>query len=165
MSAAEISMKPPNTTLSPYSSVDHPKEATKRPSDIVSDSQYWRYDVSQKRQKHGGGNKVCFKFIYSGSCPHGENCNFGHDTEAREQFRRGVCLDFLIKGRCEKGPECSYKHSLQSEGDNANTRQRSENASATRRWVLYLYFLDFFIPRSYETFYTVTVLAGLRSPF
>ncbi|KAL5835762.1 hypothetical protein ACOSQ3_015312 [Xanthoceras sorbifolium] len=135
MSATDISMKSPNTTLSPYTSVDqaaHHKELPKRSSDSVSDSQYWRYDVSQKRQKYGGGDgdKVCFKFIYSGSCPRGEQCNFRHDTEAREQCLKGVCLDFIIKGKCEKGPECSYKHSLQSEGESdSHRRPRSENAS------------------------------------
>ncbi|KAE8658174.1 Zinc finger CCCH domain-containing protein 64 [Hibiscus syriacus] len=59
MSAAEISAKPPNTTLSPYTlvdQVDHPKEATKRAGDNELDSQYWRYDVSNKRQKHGNGD-------------------------------------------------------------------------------------------------------------
>lgn len=135
MSAADISMKTPNTTLSPYTFLDqgsHSKEAAKRPSDSVSDSQYWRYDVSQKRQKHGGsdGDKMCFKFIYSGSCPRGEKCNFRHDTDAREQCLRGVCLDFIIKGKCEKGPECSYKHSLQN--DDSQMTHRSENASANR---------------------------------
>ncbi|KAL9443778.1 hypothetical protein AB3S75_017037 [Citrus x aurantiifolia] len=135
MSAADISMKTPNTTLSPYTFLDqgsHSKEAAKRPSDSVSDSQYWRYDVSQKRQKHGGGDgdKMCFKFIYSGSCPRGEKCNFRHDTDAREQCLRGVCLDFIIKGKCEKGPECSYKHSLQN--DDSQRTHRSENASANR---------------------------------
>lgn len=135
MSAADISMKSPNTTLSPYMFLDqgsHSKEATKRPSDSVSDSQYWRYDVSQKRQKHGGGDddRMCFKFIYSGSCPRGEKCNFRHDTDSREQCLRGVCLDFIIKGKCQKGPECSYKHSLQN--DDSQRAHRSENASANR---------------------------------
>ncbi|KAK2645375.1 hypothetical protein Ddye_020570 [Dipteronia dyeriana] len=138
MSASEISMKSPNTTLSPYTSVDqaaHSKEVTKRSGDNDSDSQYWRYDVSKKRQKYGGGDgdKLCFKFVISGSCPRGEQCNFRHDTEAREQCLRGVCLDFIIKGKCEKGPECSYKHSLQSEGESySHRRPRSENASANR---------------------------------
>ncbi|KAJ4708650.1 zinc finger CCCH domain-containing protein 64 [Melia azedarach] len=142
MSAAEISMKSPNTTTSPYTFVDqaaNSKEGTKRPSTNVSDSQYWRYDVSQKRQKHGGGDgdgdgdKLCFKFIYSGSCPRGEKCNFRHDTDAREQCLRGVCLDFIIKGKCEKGPECSYKHSLQTEDEShSHRRTRSENAGSNR---------------------------------
>ncbi|OMO59709.1 hypothetical protein CCACVL1_24646 [Corchorus capsularis] len=59
MSAAEISAKPPNTTLSPYTladQADHPKESTKRAGDSLPDSQYWRYDVSNKRQKHGSGD-------------------------------------------------------------------------------------------------------------
>lgn len=138
MSAAEISMKSPNTTLSPYTHIDqaaNSKEATKRPNNSVLDSQYWRYDVPQKRHKHGGGDsdRLCFKFIYSGTCPRGEKCNFRHDTDAREQCLRGVCLDFIIKGKCEKGPECNFKHSLQSEGENhSHRRSASENATANR---------------------------------
>ncbi|XP_022754881.1 zinc finger CCCH domain-containing protein 64-like isoform X2 [Durio zibethinus] len=138
MSAAEISAKPPNTTLSPYTladQVDHPKEATKRTSDSSLDSQYWRYDVSNKRQKHGNvdGNKVCFKFISSGTCPRGEKCNFQHDIDAREQFLRGVCLDFIIKGKCEKGPDCNFKHSLQDEGESySRKRPGSGNSNANR---------------------------------
>ncbi|OMO67291.1 Zinc finger, CCCH-type [Corchorus capsularis] len=128
MSAAEISAKPPNTTLSPYTladQADHPKESTKRAGDSLPDSQYWRYDVSNKRQKHGSGdgNKVCFKFISSGNCPRGEKCNFQHDVDAREQFLRGVCLDFIIKGKCEKGPDCNFKHSLQDEGESYTSRR------------------------------------------
>ncbi|KAG4141360.1 hypothetical protein ERO13_D06G071400v2 [Gossypium hirsutum] len=138
MAAAEISAKPPNTTLSPYTlvdQVDRPKETTKRASDIGLDSQYWRYDVSSKRQKHGNGdtNKVCFKFISSGTCPRGEKCNFPHDADAREQFLRGVCLDFIIKGKCEKGPDCNFKHSLQDDGENhSRKRPGSSNANANR---------------------------------
>ncbi|XP_007012827.2 PREDICTED: zinc finger CCCH domain-containing protein 64 isoform X1 [Theobroma cacao] len=138
MSAAEISAKPPNTTLSPYTladQVDRPKEATMRAGDNAPDSQYWRYDVSNKRQKHGNGdgNKVCFKFISSGSCPRGEKCNFQHDVDAREQFLRGVCLDFIIKGKCEKGPDCNFKHSLQDEGESySRKRPGSGNNSANR---------------------------------
>ncbi|XP_012451411.1 zinc finger CCCH domain-containing protein 64 [Gossypium raimondii] len=138
MAAAEISAKPPNTTLSPYTlvdQVDRPKETTKRASDIELDSQYWRYDVSSKRQKHGNGdtNKVCFKFISSGTCPRGEKCNFPHDADAREQFLRGVCLDFIIKGKCEKGPDCNFKHSLQDDGENhSRKRPGSSNANANR---------------------------------
>ncbi|MBA0810411.1 hypothetical protein Gohar_002412, partial [Gossypium harknessii] len=138
MAAAEISAKPPNTTLSPYTlvdQVDRPKETTKRASDIELDSQYWRYDVSSKRQKHGNGdtNKVCFKFISSGTCPRGEKCNFPHDADAREQFLRGVCLDFIIKGKCEKGPDCNFKHSLQDDGENhSRKRLGSSNANINR---------------------------------
>ncbi|XP_065850953.1 zinc finger CCCH domain-containing protein 64 [Euphorbia lathyris] len=140
MSAADISTKPSNTTLSPYTFVDqsgHAKEVTKRPSDsdAVSDSQYWRYDVSQKRKKTGAGDgdKLCFKFIFSGSCPRGEKCHFQHDMDTRDQYLRGVCIDFLIKGKCERGPDCNYKHDFQSEGEtNSHKRQGSENANANR---------------------------------
>lgn len=138
MSAAEISLKPPTTTLSPYALAaqkDYSGENTKRSSDTVSDSQYWRYDVSRKRQRHGDGNseKLCFKFVYTGSCPRGETCNFRHDVDAREQFLRGVCLDFIMKGKCEKGPDCSFKHSYQNEGtSDSHRRPASGNASANR---------------------------------
>ncbi|KAJ0090082.1 hypothetical protein Patl1_13476 [Pistacia atlantica] len=74
MSAAEISMKSPNTTLSPYTLIDqaaNSKEATKRPNDSVLDSQYWRYDVPQKRHKHGGGK-----------CEKGPECNFKHSLQS-----------------------------------------------------------------------------------
>ncbi|CAK7352628.1 unnamed protein product [Dovyalis caffra] len=137
MSAAEISMKPPNTTLSPYTFVEQTahKEGTKRSTASVTDSQYWRYDVSQKRHKSGAGDgdKLCFKFIYSGSCPRGEKCNFQHDMDAREQYSTGVCLDFLINGKCERGPDCNFKHNLQSEGESHSHRRRgSEKFNGNR---------------------------------
>ncbi|XP_034700473.1 zinc finger CCCH domain-containing protein 64 isoform X1 [Vitis riparia] len=137
MSSAEISMKPPNTTLFPYKIIEETaptNQATKRPSDSISDTQYWRYDVSQKRQKHGAGDgdKLCFKFVSSGSCPRGNKCNFLHDTEAREQYMRGVCFDFINKGKCERGPDCNFKHSLQDEDEGfASRRSGSENAKST----------------------------------
>ncbi|XP_027330082.1 zinc finger CCCH domain-containing protein 64 isoform X3 [Abrus precatorius] len=138
MSSTEIGMKTTNTTLSPYTFVEKrtsPKDATKRSSDSVSDSQYWRYDVSQKRQKHegGDGDKMCFKFVSSGSCPRGEKCYFRHDIDAREQYMRGVCFDFLNKGKCERGPDCNFKHSLQDEGDrHLSRRPGSENTRSSR---------------------------------
>lgn len=137
MSALEISMKPSNTTLSPYTYAErtaHAKEATKRPSDSA-DTQYWRYDVSQKRQKYGAGDgdKLCFKFVSSGSCPRGEKCNFQHDSDARQQYMRGVCFDFINKGKCERGPNCNFKHSLQDEGESyAHKKQVSESTGTNR---------------------------------
>lgn len=109
-------MKPPNTTSSPYSvreSINHAKGVEKRPNSSESSTQYWRYDVSTKRQKQDNGNNemVCYKFLSSGSCLHGEKCNFQHDMNKREQFKRGVCFDFLAKGKCERDP-CNYKHGL-----------------------------------------------------
>ncbi|KAM7259794.1 hypothetical protein ACFE04_015535 [Oxalis oulophora] len=138
MSVAEIRTKPPNTTLSPYT--EHKgdiKENNKRPGDSDSDSQYWRYDVGQKRQKHGAGagngDKLCFKFIFSDSCQHGEKCNFRHDMDAREQRLRGVCIDFIMKGKCERGPECKFKHNLQDEHESVSHRRpKSENASRSK---------------------------------
>lgn len=117
MSSTELSTKPPNTTLSPYTFVEKPAnahEAEKRSADVANDSQYWRYDVS-KRQKVGGGDtaRLCFKFISSGSCPQGDKCHFNHDMDARGQSLRGVCFDFLNKGKCERGESCNRKHSLQ----------------------------------------------------
>ncbi|XP_028774214.1 zinc finger CCCH domain-containing protein 64 isoform X2 [Neltuma alba] len=138
MSSTEIAVKTTNTTESPYAFVEKrasPKDTAKRSSDSVSDSQYWRYDVSQKRQKHGAGDgdKLCFKFLSSGSCPRGEKCNFRHDLDAREQYIRGVCFDFLNKGKCERGPDCNFKHSMQDEGDSyAEKRPRSQNSSSNR---------------------------------
>ncbi|KAI6681971.1 hypothetical protein NL676_035852 [Syzygium grande] len=34
-------------------------------------AQSWRYDVSEQQQKHaaGDGDKLCFKYLSSGSCP------------------------------------------------------------------------------------------------
>ena len=100
MSAVEISTKCPTTTLSPctyWEKTDHATEAGKRSSDSISDSQYWRYDVNQKRQKRGAGdgNWLCFKFVSSGSCSRGENFNFQHDVDAREQSLRDVCFNFM----------------------------------------------------------------------
>ncbi|PHT73534.1 Zinc finger CCCH domain-containing protein 59 [Capsicum annuum] len=134
MSKAELSAKPPNTTLCPYTNVDKsapPEGATKRPTDSTSESQYWRYDVSKKRQKHGDGgdDRLCFKFVSSGSCPRGNKCQFRHDEEASEQYSRGVCFDFLNKGKCKKGPDCNFKHSLQEEGDRSAPRAASSNRS------------------------------------
>lgn len=128
MSSTEIAMKTTNTTLSPYTFKEKrtsPMDSAKRSSDSISDPQYWRYDVSQKRQKHeaGHGDKLCFKFVSSGSCPRGEKCNFQHDTDAREQCMRGVCFDFLNKGKCERGPDCNFKHSLQDEGNRLPSRR------------------------------------------
>ncbi|KAL8208449.1 hypothetical protein R6Q57_007861 [Mikania cordata] len=129
MSSTEISTKPPNTTLSPYTYVEraaNAHEAEKRSADVAKDSQYWRYDVS-KRQRVGGGDsaKLCFKFVSSGSCPQGDKCHFHHDMDAREQSLRGVCFDFLNKGKCERGESCNFKHSLQ-EGDSRTKSSRSK---------------------------------------
>ncbi|CAH2069692.1 unnamed protein product [Thlaspi arvense] len=130
MSPSELGAKPPNTTLCPYNLKEGATESKKRSIESDSDSQYWRYDVS-KRQKNGSeGEKLCFKFVCSGSCPRGESCHFQHNAEAREQCRRGVCLDLIIKGKCEKGPECSYKHEFQDE--NIQRKPRSENANRSR---------------------------------
>lgn len=143
MSAAEIGMKPPNTTLSPYTLVERKTDASdsaKRSSNSISESQYWRYDVAQKRQKYGGAdsNKLCFKFTSSGSCPHGEKCNFHHDIDAKEQCQRGVCFDFLNKGKCERGPDCNFKHSFQNEEDGHSGKRRSGNAGTNRSLNVYL---------------------------
>ncbi|KAK9101307.1 hypothetical protein Scep_024737 [Stephania cephalantha] len=125
MSPAEVTTRPANTTLSPYTVVEpnaHIKEAAKRPSDSMSESQYWRYDVSGKRprQDAGDGAKLCFKFTSSGSCSRGEKCNFVHDMDAREQSRRGVCFDFLNKGKCERTPDCKFKHNLVDKNESAS---------------------------------------------
>ncbi|CAJ2649880.1 unnamed protein product [Trifolium pratense] len=129
MSSTEIAMKTTNTTLSPYTSAEEkasPKDTVKRPSDGSSDSQHWRYDVSQKRQKYDTGDKLCFKFTSSGSCPRGETCNFRHDTDATEHCLRGVCFEFLNKGKCDKGPDCRFRHSLQDEGPDTRSNRSRE---------------------------------------
>lgn len=140
MCPAEICAKPPNTTLSPYTLSERATNievAANKSGESASDSQYWRYDVS-KRQKHGDGtgNKLCFKYISSGSCPRGEKCHFRHDEEAREQSIRGVCFDFLNKGKCEKGPECNFKHSLQEEGDSGSARRSFSGTPKSYRWLI-----------------------------
>lgn len=135
MSAAEISTKPPNTTLSPYTVVDNTpsRETNKRSGDSTLEEQYWRYDVKKQRQGDANTEKLCFKFLSSGSCQRGENCHFRHDEEAREQYMGGVCFDFLNKGKCERGPECQFKHNLVEEGDSIlNRRSRSHGASTNR---------------------------------
>lgn len=137
MTGPEICAKPPNTTLSPFT-VEQPndpaKGTAKRICDDVSDSQYWRYDVSHKRQKHGAkdGDKLCFKFVSSGSCARGEACHFSHDMDARGKYTNGVCFDFIYKGRCERGPDCNFKHSLQDDGSFPNKKFGSETANANR---------------------------------
>ncbi|KAI3830470.1 hypothetical protein MKW98_030633 [Papaver atlanticum] len=75
LSAEEISNRPPNTTLSPFTTLQntpHVKETTKQPSNSDDEDQYWRYDVSQNRQRKGAGDGLCFKFISSGDSPRGE---------------------------------------------------------------------------------------------
>lgn len=138
MSTAEISAKPPNATLSPYSFTEEAVSgngAIKRSGDSVSDSQHWRYDIPQKRQRHGdgGGDRLCFQFVSSGSCPRGENCHFRHDADAREQSIRGVCFEFLNKGQCERGPDCKFKHSLQEEGQVISNRKPGSGTGSSIR--------------------------------
>ncbi|BAF24911.1 zinc finger CCCH domain-containing protein 59 isoform X1 [Oryza sativa Japonica Group] len=128
MSSVDIHARPPNTTLSPYISPAKSvpvEETPKRPAEDA-DLQYWRYDVKKQRHGEAGGNRLCFKFTSSGSCPRGSKCNYRHDEEAREHYNRNVCFDFLNKGKCEKGPECRFAHSLSDEGAVRDTKPRSE---------------------------------------
>uniref|UniRef100_A0A7N0UTD5 C3H1-type domain-containing protein n=1 Tax=Kalanchoe fedtschenkoi TaxID=63787 RepID=A0A7N0UTD5_KALFE len=134
MSAVEMCKKPPNASLSPYIDLEKISQAdseTKRPAE--SDLQYWRYDVSQKRQKTGAGDaeRRCFKFVSSGSCPRGDKCHFVHDNDAREQYLRGVCFDFINKGKCEKGSDCSFKHSFQDNAEDV-PKMRTGNGKVNR---------------------------------
>lgn len=127
MSVTEIQSRPPTTTLSPYGTAiktNDAGEAVKRPANDDVDSQYWRYNVSQKRQRKGGAERLCFKFTSTGSCSQEEKCNFRHDTDAREQYLRNVCFDFLNKGKCERGPDCRFNHTFVEEGDRSQ-RTRS----------------------------------------
>ncbi|CAL9112288.1 unnamed protein product [Musa acuminata var. zebrina] len=130
MSSSEIHARPPNTTMSPYSlgeKVSHTRETTKRPSD--SDTQYWRYDTSQKRQRQGENDsgRLCFKFTSTGSCSRGGKCHFRHDEEAREHYMRNVCFDFLNKGKCERGPDCKFGHSLAESGASFPQKERTQS--------------------------------------
>uniref|UniRef100_A0A0E0ERF8 C3H1-type domain-containing protein n=1 Tax=Oryza meridionalis TaxID=40149 RepID=A0A0E0ERF8_9ORYZ len=128
MSSVDIHARPPNTTLSPYISPAKSvpvEETPKRPAEDA-DLQYWRYDVKKQRHGEAGGNRLCFKFTSSGSCPRGNKCNYRHDEEAREHYNRNVCFDFLNKGKCEKGPECRFAHSLSDVGAVRDTKPRSE---------------------------------------
>lgn len=121
MTPIEISAKTPNTTLSPYISDEgksSSKEMSKR-SGNADGSQYWRFDVPQKRQKQNDihSKKLCFKYLSSGSCQDGNKCSFQHDEDARLQYQRNVCFDFLNKGKCERGPGCNFRHILCEEGE------------------------------------------------
>eukprot|EP00262_Sarcandra_glabra_P004851 TRINITY_DN16090_c0_g1_i1.p1 TRINITY_DN16090_c0_g1~~TRINITY_DN16090_c0_g1_i1.p1 ORF type:complete len:435 (-),score=66.37 TRINITY_DN16090_c0_g1_i1:58-1362(-) len=139
MSVAEICIKPPNTTLSPYTAVEqisHVKEAPKRPVNSVSDTQYWRFDVSQKRKRQGNADdgRLCFKFTSTGSCSRGETCNFRHDIDASEKYSKGSCFDFINKGKCERGSDCNFRHNVgEEDGSVSRGRHRSENANADRQ--------------------------------
>ncbi|CAA6660931.1 unnamed protein product [Spirodela intermedia] len=132
MSPADLRAKPMGTTLSPYTisegNVPTSKE-TKRPGDSDVDAQFWRYDVPQKRQRQRGadGERLCFKFTSTGSCPKETDCIFRHDMDAREHYLRNVCFDFLNKGKCERGPDCKFSHKLSEEGDPVRA-QRSEKS-------------------------------------
>ncbi|XP_077210605.1 cwfJ-like family protein / zinc finger (CCCH-type) family protein isoform X1 [Tasmannia lanceolata] len=120
MPAAELCMKPPNTTLSPYTvseKTDNNTGATKRISNSTSDEQYWRFDVSKRQRKgNGDGERLCFKFTSTGSCSREEKCNFRHDIDAREQYLKGGCFDFINKGKCERGSACSFQHGEEGDG-------------------------------------------------
>ncbi|XP_068652264.1 zinc finger CCCH domain-containing protein 64 isoform X2 [Aristolochia californica] len=86
----------------------------------------------QKRQQQGGpdGERLCFKFTSTGSCQREGKCNFRHDSDARDHFRKGCCFDFLNKGKCEKS-ECSFSHSLEEEdGEYSRKRQRLSSRDA-----------------------------------
>ncbi|WOL03010.1 zinc finger CCCH domain-containing protein 59 isoform X3 [Canna indica] len=135
MSTTEICARPQNTTLSPYmltEKASHVREPMKRPGD--PDTQYWRYDTSQKRQRQGGneGQRLCFKFTSTGSCSRDGKCNFRHDEEAREQYTRNVCFDFLNKGKCERGPDCKFGHSLAEEGSSFSQNERSHSGQGRK---------------------------------
>ncbi|XP_078438786.1 cwfJ-like family protein / zinc finger (CCCH-type) family protein [Wolffia australiana] len=133
MSPADLNARPAGTTISPYLTYegnDHPN-AAKRAADDELGQQSWRYDMPQKRQRQAGGDgeRLCFKFTSTGSCPRDGKCNFRHDMEAREQYLRNVCFDFLNKGKCERGPDCKFIHRLAEESDPVRSNsqgQRSE---------------------------------------
>ncbi|PKA64259.1 Zinc finger CCCH domain-containing protein 59 [Apostasia shenzhenica] len=132
--AAEVCLKPPNTTVSPYAvegNTSHAREQAKQPASADSNTQYWRFDVSKKRQRQEGvnGERLCFKYTSSGSCPQGKKCSYRHDENAREHYTRNVCFDFLNKGKCERGPDCRFRHSL-VEGDDFSQERNGSHGSA-----------------------------------
>ncbi|KAJ3683350.1 hypothetical protein LUZ60_013577 [Juncus effusus] len=139
MSPADISAKPSNTTPSPYKTLINPskessKESLKRTNE--EESQYWRYDVSNKKRKQGAeseGKKLCFKYTSTGDCQRGQKCHFAHDDEARELCGRNVCFDFLNKGKCERGPDCKFKHSLDDD-DGGKTVARNPRKPGRSCW-------------------------------
>ncbi|KAL9224253.1 hypothetical protein vseg_000310 [Gypsophila vaccaria] len=135
MSASELSMKPPNTTLSPFKIGDNiaSRETNKIPGESANEAQHWRYDVKKRSRGDRETERFCFKFLSSGSCPQGESCSFRHDAEARIQSMRGVCFDFLNKGKCDRGSECRFLHNLVDEGEAVSRkRPKFENASRSK---------------------------------
>lgn len=120
MPVSELLARPPNSTPSPYKA-EQPsvgaKDTNKRTE--TSDAQYWRYDVSKKRQRGGteDGERLCFQFLSSGSCSRGESCKFRHDTDNKNPLSKGACFDFISKGKCERGAECKFRHSSDDGGN------------------------------------------------
>lgn len=135
MSSAELYLRPPNTTPSPYKvskqkgvrnfkTTPKPSLATQGPHE--SEGQYWRFSAPQsKRQKTGvaGADKVCFEFLSKGSCSRGDACNFKHDTAGSKLFSKGSCFDFVTKGKCERGPDCKFRHILGEENSRTDAAE------------------------------------------
>lgn len=134
MLPSELSLRPPNTTQSPYKlallkgSIPRPtpqsilsqkRDASQSGQGTEDDGQYWRYDVTQgKRQRRDdGGDRVCFEFVKQGSCSRGESCKFKHDLGDGTPIPKGACFDFVTKGKCERGADCRYRHSLEQNGE------------------------------------------------
>lgn len=128
MNSGDLVHRPPNTTKSPYT-VPKSKDVSKALTSPKlsapahdSEGQYWRFSAPQnKRQKTGDGGteKVCFEFMFKGSCSRGDSCNFKHDTSNDKLLSKGACFDFVTKGKCERGSECKFRHSLDE--DKAST--------------------------------------------
>ncbi|KAJ4797865.1 Zinc finger CCCH domain-containing protein 59 [Rhynchospora pubera] len=142
MSAADIGARPPNTTESPYrnmaraQNLDDTKESSRHNS-IEHETQYWRYDAPNKRQKKGAqaqGRLLCFKFTSSASCPNSHKCKFTHDPEAREHYMRNVCFDFLNKGNCERGADCKFGHSLSDDSASVSRSTFSARRPESSCW-------------------------------
>ncbi|KAK6941372.1 LOW QUALITY PROTEIN: Cwf19-like protein, C-terminal domain-2 [Dillenia turbinata] len=130
MTTAEICLKPPNTTSSPYNK----KQLIQRKQLSILVLAFPIHSIGGMMRPGNGKNMKkmavsCVSNLHlQGHVHGGKNATFGM-MDARDQFLRGVCFDFINKGKYERGPDCSYKHSLQDEGESMSTK-RSQADSA-----------------------------------
>eukprot|EP00252_Welwitschia_mirabilis_P025628 TRINITY_DN8096_c0_g1_i1.p1 TRINITY_DN8096_c0_g1~~TRINITY_DN8096_c0_g1_i1.p1 ORF type:complete len:576 (-),score=113.47 TRINITY_DN8096_c0_g1_i1:191-1918(-) len=126
LSLMELSVVPVNSTPSPYrvkKQVVCEKSTQKR--NEASDSQYWRYDVSQKRQRTinndvGAGSKlpsgVCFDYVKKGRCHKGDSCRFSHDMDAGNKVTHSFSVRHQPCWFCLSSPNVE-SHLIVSIGD------------------------------------------------
>eukprot|EP00249_Psilotum_nudum_P020073 c27549_g1_i1 orf=3-1673(-) len=139
MTPTELAIRPSSTTISPYKVSKGNNNSNGRGSLAFSNSekskilpplsqlpegQYWRFDTAKSKKRKlidSGSEKVCFEFLFKGSCTRGDNCNFKHTVGNELHMPKGICFDFVTKGNCERGTECKFHHSLDEEkGRNGN---------------------------------------------